>query len=269
MGNSTRLLGDVALVTGAASGLDRAIAQMLARNGATVICADINDKGNEATAEMIRAEGGTAYTVHMNIEDHASVKDAIETAYSYEKKISIFVNGAGVSSEGTLDDTSDEEWFRVLNINLSGYFYCVMEIGKYLKESGCGRVVMISSTSAKSGGSKGGPAYASSKGGVLGLMRHCAKHWAKDGIRVNCVCPAYAPTNFGSNRPDLSEEENAKLREETKAFFLEKMKGQVPLGRICTPDDIAGVVLFLVSDESAFVTGCSIDVTGGQYIYNT
>ena len=144
-----------------------------------------------------------------------------------------------------------------------------MEIGKYLKESGNGRVVMISSTSAKSGGSKGGPAYASSKGGVISLMRHCAKHWAKDNIRVNCICPAFALTNFGSNNPNLSAEENAKLREETASFFLEKMKGEIPLGRICTPEDIAGVVMFLVSDESAFVTGSTIDVTGGQYIYNT
>jgi len=263
-----RLKGDVALVTGAASGLDRAIALRLAKNGAVVVCADINDAGNEKTAEEIRAIGGKAYTVHMNIADRASVKAAIEKAYSYEKRISIFVNGAGIATDATLDNCDDEEWFRVLNVNLTGYFYCAQEIAPYLKEANGARVVMLSSSSAKSGGSKGGPPYAASKGGVISLSRHCARYWAQYNIRCNCICPGFNPTNLGSDDPTLSEEENSRIREETHAFFNEKAKKNAPLGRTCLPEDIAGAVMFLVSDESAYVTGITLDVTGGEYIYN-
>jgi len=265
---SERLKGDVALVTGAASGLDRAIAVKLAENGAVVVCADINDSGNEETAEMIRALGGKAYTVHMDIANRASVKAAIEKAYSFEKRISIFINGAGISSNMTLDDCTDEEWFRVLNINLTGYFYCAQEIQPYLKEANGARVVMISSTSAKSGGSKGGPQYAASKGGVISLSRHCARYWAPYKIRCNCICPGFNPTNLGSDDPNLTPEENAKAKQDINDMFFEKAKKNAPLGRTCLPDDIAGAVMFLVSDESAYVTGITLDITGGEYIYN-
>ena len=265
---SERLKGDVALVTGAASGLDRAIAIMLAQNGAVVVCADINDAGNEETANEIKAMGGKAYTVHMNIADRASVKAGIEKAYSYEKRISIFVNGAGIATNATLDNCDDDEWFKVINVNLTGYFYCAQEIAPYLKEANGARVVMISSSSAKSGGTKGGPPYVASKGGVIALSRHCARYWAQYNIRCNCICPGFNPTNLGADDPALSPEENERIKEETHALFIEKAKKSAPLGRTCTPEDIAGAVLFLVSAESAYVTGITLDVTGGEYIYN-
>ena len=265
---SERLKNDVALVTGAASGLDKAIALKLAENGAVVICADINDAGNEQTAAAIRETGGRAHTVHMDIADSASVKEAVKKAYSFEKRISIFINGAGIASDVTLDNCSDEEWFRVLNVNLSGYFYCARETAPYLKEAGGARVVMISSSSAKSGGTKGGPPYVASKGGVISLSRHCARYWAPFNIRCNCICPGFNPTNLGSDDPGLTDEENAKVKEATHAMFREKAKKSAPLGRTCTPEDIAGAVLFLVSEESAYVTGITLDVTGGEYIYN-
>ena len=265
-----RLSGDVALVTGAASGLDKAVAIRLGLNGAVVVCADLNLPGAQETADEINAAGGEAYALHMNIADRQSVSEGMKKAFAYKNRLDIFVNGAGVAGRSTssLDTPDDEDWDRMLLINLTGYYYCATEVAKYMKQSGGGRVVMFSSTSAKSGGSAGGPGYAAAKGGVISLSRHCAKYWAKYNIRCNCVCPGFNPTNFGPEDPNKTKEENEAEKKKIREMFREKAKKDMPLGRTCDPDDIAGAVMFLVSDESSYVTGITLDVCGGQYVYN-
>ncbi len=267
---SARLKGDVAFVTGAASGLDKAVALRLALNGAAVVCGDLNLEGAQQTADEIIADGGEAIAVKINIADRASVADAMKQAYDYKGKLTIFVNGAGVAGLQTssLDTPDDKDWDRLIAINLTGYYYCATEVAKYMKESGGGRVVMFASSSAKSGGSAGGPAYAASKAGVIGLARHCARYWAKYNIRCNSICPGFNPTNFGPEDPNKTKEENEAEKEKVRQMFREKAKKEMPLGRTCLPDDIAGAVLFLVSEESSYITGISLDVTGGQYVYN-
>lgn len=267
---TSRLKGDVALVTGAASGLDKAVAIRLGLNGAVVVCADLNLEGAQETANEINKAGGEAFAIRMNIADRQSVADGMKKAYEYKNKLNIFVNGAGVAGLSTtsLDTPDDKDWDRMILINLTGYYYCATEIAKYMKLSGGGRVVMFSSSSAKSGGSAGGPGYAAAKGGVISLSRHCARYWAKYNIRCNCICPGFNPTNFGPEDPNKTKEENEAEKEKVRNMFREKAKKEMPLGRTCDPEDIAGAVLFLVSEESSYITGISLDVTGGQYIYN-
>ncbi|MFF7986900.1 SDR family NAD(P)-dependent oxidoreductase [Streptomyces sp. NPDC007901] len=251
---SERLKGDVAVVTGAASGIDRAVALELAAHGALVACADIDDDANAHTVKEIQEAGGEAFAVHMDISDSPSVKRAFREVFDRTGKITILVNGAAVARFSQLPECSDEEWDFVMNINLSGAFRCLREVHPYMKLTG-GRIVNISSTSGKSGGSWAGPHYVASKAGLIGLTKYAAGYFVSDGIRVNAVCPGVTETPLTDQGAHTDT---------TKA----QQVGNVPMGRIAQPSDTAGAVMFLVCDESAYVTGISVDVTGGRYMYN-
>lgn len=250
---SQRLTGDVAIVTGAASGLDRGIALELAMNGAVVACADINDAGCEETVTQIKAQGGEAFAVHMDIADSASVKSGMQHVYDTAGKITILVNGAVLIKFSPIETCSDAEWEQVMKVDLTGYFYCLREIYPFMKASGGGKIVQLSSSSAKSGSSFGGPHYTAAKGGIISLTKYAARRWVKDNIRVNTICPGIADTPLG-NHPEAPR---------TLADFTK----DIPMGRVAEPADIAGAVLFLVTDESRYVTGITIDVNGGRYVY--
>lgn len=250
---SSRLKGDVAVVTGAASGLDRGIAYELAMNGAVVFCADLNDAGAQETVDLIVKDGGEAYPLHMNIGETESVNNAFKEMFEKAGRLDILVNGAAVSRFHQLPECTDEEWEFVMNINCSGVFRTIRAAYPYFKQSGGGRIVNISSTSGKSGGSWSGAHYATSKAAVIGLTRYCAGYMCKDNIRANAVCPGVAATP---------------LTADANGDKLEKMLANIPMHRMATPQDIAGVVMFLVSDESQYVTGITVDATGGRYIYN-
>lgn len=250
---SQRLAGDVAVVTGAASGLDRGIALKLARNGAIVACADVNDVENQKTVDMICAEGLEAFPVHMDVGNSKSVKEGMKFVYEKTGKITILVNGAALIKFNPIETCSDEEWAQVLNVDLTGCFYTLREVHPYMKASGGGRIVQLSSSSAKSGSSFGGPHYTAAKGGVISLTKYAAVRWAKDKIRVTTICPGIADTPLG-NHPDAPK----KLSDFVK---------DIPMGRVAEPEDVAGVVLFLVSDESRYVTGITVDVNGGRTVY--
>ena len=252
--SAKRLEGDVAVVTGAASGLDRGIALELAKHGAAVACCDINVEGIEETVRLIREAGGEAFPVKIDVTDSGSVKDAMRRIYEKTGKITILINGAGVVRFNPIETCSDEEWDFVMRTNITGYFYCLREVYPYMKASGGGRIVQLSSTSAKSGSSFGGPHYTAAKGGVISLSKYAARRWCKDNIRVNTICPGIADTPM-AYEPDSPE------------GSLEKMISNIPMGRLCQPEDIAGGVLFLVSDESRYVTGITLDITGGRYVY--
>lgn len=249
-----RLKGDIAVVTGAASGLDRGIALELAKNGAAVACCDVNAKGNEETVRIIREAGGEAFAVTMNVTDSGSVKEAMRRIYEKTGRITILINGAGIVRFNPIETCTDEEWNAVLKTNLSGYFYCLREVYPYMKASGGGRIVQLSSTSAKSGSNYGGPHYTAAKGGIISLSKYAARRWCKDNIRVNTICPGISDTGmaFDPGAP---------------AGSMEKMLADIPMGRIGQPEDIAGGVMFLVSDESRYVTGITLDITGGRYMY--
>ncbi|NLN07178.1 MAG: SDR family oxidoreductase, partial [Firmicutes bacterium] len=182
---SQRLAGQVAVVTGTASGLGRAVALKLARNGAAVACADINDAENQRTVEMIVAAGGEAFPFHVDVSNSRSVKDMMKFIYRKMGKITILVNCAAIVKFSPIEECSDEEWEQVLKVDLTGYFYCLREVYPYMKASGGGRIVQMSSSSAKSGSSFGGPHYTAAKGGIISLTKYAARRWAKDNILVN------------------------------------------------------------------------------------
>lgn len=250
---SNRLAGDVAIVTGAASGLDRGVALELALNGAVVACADLDDAENAKTVQIIKDAGGEAFAVHMDVGNTQSVKDAFKEVYDKTGKITILVNGAAVSRFSQMPECSDEEWEFVMNINCTGVFRTMREAQYYMKKAGGGRIVNISSTSGKSGGNWSGAHYVAAKAAVIGLARYGAGTFCKDNIRCNAICPGVAdtPLTAGADKAQT-----------------DAMLKKIPMGRKATPEDIAGVVLFLVSEESQYITGISVDVTGGRYIYN-
>lgn len=251
---SNRLAGDVAVVTGAASGLDRGIALELAQHGATIACADLNEEGAAKVAAEIVAAGGQAFAVKMDIGSTESVKAAMAQVFETTGKITILVNGAAVAKRSQIENCTDEEWDFVMNINLTGAFRTLREVHPYMVQSGGGRIVNISSTSGKSGGNWAGPHYVASKAALIGLTKYAAGYWVKQNIRVNTICPGVAETPLTAG--------------ESQGTTKEQQVANVPMGRFCEPSDVAGAVMFLVTDESKYVTGITVDVTGGRYMYN-
>jgi NAD(P)-dependent dehydrogenase (short-subunit alcohol dehydrogenase family) len=253
---SSRLAGDVAVVTGAASGLDRGIAHELAAHGAVVACADLDLDGARTVADEIVVAGGEAFAVRMDVASTESVRQAFADVHDRTGRITILVNGAAVAKKSQIDQCTDDEWDFVMNINLTGPFRCLREAHPHFVRSGGGRVVNISSTSGRSGGNWAGPHYVASKAGLIGLTKYAAGYWVKDGIRVNAICPGVAETPLTA--ADADERTTTK----------EQQVANVPMKRFCLPSDVAGAVMFLVSDESEYVTGITVDVTGGRYMYN-
>ena len=252
---SNRLQGDVAFVTGAASGIGRMVAIKLALNGATVACADINEKEIGETLTAINELGGDAMSVPVNVASSAQVRQAMVDVHQEKAKISILINCAAVISYTHIEDCTDEEWTKIMQVNIGGYFNCLREVGPYLKKNG-GRIVQFSSSTAFSGSFFAGPLYTASKSAVIGLTKYIAGYWAKFGIRCNTICPGITNTNIV-----VVGEGEIKDKEEHET--------KIPLGRIAVPEDMANVVLFLVSDESRYMTGQTLHVNGGKYMYCT
>jgi NAD(P)-dependent dehydrogenase (short-subunit alcohol dehydrogenase family) len=249
---SNRLEGQVAVITGAGSGLCRGIATEFADNGCIVAVADVDEKGAQETVSMIEEAGGQAFFVKMDIGSTDSVNAGMKEVAERCGKITILINGAAISRFHQLPECSDEEWNLMINIDLTGTFRTLRAVFPYMKETG-GRIVNISSTSGKSGGSWSGAHYVAAKAGVIGLARYCAKEWAKYGILANAICPGVADTPLTA---DASKEKT------------DAMLKAIPLGRKAVPADVAGVALFLCSEEGQYVTGITVDVAGGRYIYN-
>jgi NAD(P)-dependent dehydrogenase (short-subunit alcohol dehydrogenase family) len=250
-----RLLGDAAVVTGAASGIGKQTAITFAKEGAMVACLDVNEDGLREAVREIEAAGGRAVSVAADQSDSKQVKAAMKAAWDAFGKITILVNCAAAINYKPIQDTTDEDWNRIMSINASGYFYCLREVYPYMKQSGGGRIVQFSSSTAFSGSGFANIAYTASKAAAFGMSKHAAGLWAKDNIRVNTICPGLTETpitNAGDGK--------VKVRRPRKGH---------PLGRIAKPDDMADVVLFLVSNESRYMTGTTLHVNGGKYIYGS
>ncbi len=254
---SDRVKGDVAVVVGAAQGIGKTTAIKLADNGAEVACLDINKEGIDETVKEIEEIGGKAFGVQMDISDSQQVKEAMKKVYDKTSKISILVTTAGIADFTQIEELGDDAWQKVLDINLSGYFYCLREAYPYLKESGKGRIVMFGSSTGFSGSSFAGPHYTVTKAAVPGLVKYVARRWAKDNIRANAIAPGLTLTNLAKN-PDG-----------TLSRPMEQVESDVPLGRIGYPEDQANAVMFLVSDESSYMTATTLHVNGGKYTYGT
>ena len=248
-----RVNDKVAIVTGAAQGIGRACAELLALEGANLVLADIQDEKGQLAAEQLRAHGKGSVYQHTDVIYEDQCAALVQTAVDLYGRLDILVNNAGWFPRATLEETSTELWDKVININLRGAFYCCKYAIPVLQRSGGGSIINVGSMT----GIQGLPnliAYSSAKGGLLSLTRTLAGAYAKDRIRVNYLIPGWVFTE-GEIAVQAREgiDEN-KLREAGKAM---------PLGRHQTPQDIANAVLFLASDESSQVTGTTLNVDAG------
>lgn len=241
----------VALVTGGSSGIGQATAMAFARKGAKVVVADVQADDGKATAQQIQRDGGEALFVQTDVSQPAQVELLIETIVESYGRLDFACNNAGIEGEAApTADCTEENWDRVLSINLKGVWLCLKhEIRQMLKQGG-GAIVNMSSVAGLVG-SENVPAYAASKHGIVGLTRTAALEYADDGIRVNAICPGVIHTAMIERFTGGDKEVQEGLAEDQ------------PLGRMGKPQEIADVVTWLCSDSASFITGHAMAVDGG------
>ena len=240
----------VAVVTGAAQGIGRAIAQLLGRRAAKIVVNDISEQQAATTAAVIRKQGGTAIEVIADVTNAADVERMISVVVRKFSTIHILVNNAGVLRPTRLPHISEAEWDLVLSSNLKGTFLCSQAVLPYFVEQRWGRIVNVSSTAGKSVSTLGGVHYTAAKAGVLGLTRAFAKEMARYNIRVNAVCPGLVNTEMVRN--NVSSEQ------------LQSFVAGFPISRMCEPEEVAELVSLLLSDGSNYITWASCDINGGD-----
>lgn len=240
-----------AVVTGAGSGIGRAIAARFGSEGAEVFLFDRDKEAAETVAAEIRAKGGQATAVEVDVSQQASVQAAFDSL----DRIDVLVNNAGVSSIGNVEATSPEELDRVYAINIKGVYFCLQAAVSRMTEQKSGVILNLASIASKLG-IQDRFAYSMSKGAVLSMSLSVARDYVESGIRCNCICPARVRTPFVDAFLDKHYAEN---REEMFA----KLSEFQPIGRMGEPEEIAALARFLCSDESSFITGSAYDIDGG------
>ncbi|MCH8815104.1 MAG: SDR family oxidoreductase [Chloroflexi bacterium] len=244
-----RIEGKAAAVTGAASGMGRAIARRFAAEGASVAVLDCDREGAEETTKMIAEEGGKAILVPTDVTEESSVEAAVGATVKEFGGLDIFINNAGIVIMANVADTTVEDWDRVHNVNLRGTFLCCKYAVPQMIDQGGGAIVNIASISSFVSIPMHA-AYSASKAGLLGLTRDIAVSHGRDNIRANCVCPTSTDTPLirkaGAGRG-----------------ALKRMAKMHPLRRITEPEDIANACLFLASDEARCITGIALPVDAG------
>ena len=242
-----KLEGKVAVVTGGASGIGEAIVRLFMGEGAQTIIADILDGQGVALAEEL---GQLAFFQHTDVSQEANVQEAFRKATEQFGKIDILVNNAGITRDGLLLRMKRSDWDAVININLTAAYLCIQQVLSGMVRRRYGRIINIASVVAQMGNA-GQANYVASKAGIIGLTRAVAQEVASRSITVNAVAPGFIETAM------------------TKALSpeaREKLAGRIPLGRLGQPPDVAQAVMFLASDEAAYITGHVLNVNGGLYL---
>ncbi len=243
------LTDKIALVTGAGRGIGRAIAETLAAQGAYVY---LNYHGSKEAAGQAAAQivqnGGRAEAVQCNVADFQACGEMIAQVIKKSGRLDILVNNAGITKDGLLMKMSEEDYDQVLDINLKGTFHTIRHASRYLLKQRSGRIINITSVSGVLGNA-GQANYSASKAGVIGLTKSAARELASRGICVNAVAPGYVETDMTQALSD---------------WVKAQMLSQIPLGRAASPQEIADVVLFLASEQSAYMTGQVLCVDGGM-----
>ncbi len=245
-----KLKGKVALVTGAAQGIGKAVSLLLARNGADIVVSDINFEKAEETAKEIELIGSKALAIKVNVAHLGEVEQMVETILEKFGKIDILVNNAGITRDKLILRMTEEDWDMVLDVNLKGTFNCTKAVIRYMAKQKSGKIVNIASVVGEMGNA-GQVNYSASKAGVIGLTKTIAREFAQRGINVNAIAPGYIETPMTDVLPDKVKEELRRL---------------IPMERLGKPEDVAEAVLFLVSDASSYITGQVLNVNGGIYM---
>lgn len=246
-----RLKEKIAIVTGAAQGIGRAIALGFAREGAKVVVGDIDGVKAEAVVKEISTLGTEALAVRVDVSDEGSVANLKEQVLHRFGRVDILVNNAGIYPPSPAVKMSEEEWDRVIDTNLGGNFLCSRAVVPHMRAQKSGRIISISSALAYKG-ARNGAHYVASKAGIIGLVKALAHELAPDGITVNAICPGITDTVLP--RSHRSKEE------------MDDQGKQIPLGRIGQPEDLVGPIIFLASDAASYITGQALIVNGGGFM---
>tara|TARA_Y100000588_G_scaffold365426_1_gene430041 strand:+ start:516 stop:1304 length:789 start_codon:yes stop_codon:yes gene_type:complete len=240
----------IAIVTGGAQGMGRAVSELLARNGVSVVINDVNKSAVETVAAELEELGLNVKPVAGDVTSSKDVDRLVNETIAEFGSVNILVNNAGVLRPTKVIDIEESEWDFVVGVNLKGTFLCSKAVLPYMQTQKWGRIVNFSSTAGKNVSTVGGAHYTSAKAGILGFTRHLAKESAGYGITVNSVCPGLIDT----------EMVNSTISEEKKQEYANSF----PIKRLGQVREVADLVGFLVSDKAAYITGASIDINGGD-----
>ena len=244
--------GKIVVITGAAQGLGEAVASRFGEEKAIVVLVDVKVEKLRAVAERLKKEGVEVYVQPCDVSDSDQVHRIIECVVAELGRIDVLVNCAGIHMTTRFHELTVEEWERVMDVNLRGTFLFMHEVYPLMKKKGYGRIVNFSSTAGIAVSNFGGAHYTASKHGVMGLTKAVAKEGGPFGIRVNAVCPGIIDTDM--------------VRETVPEEKANEYRKTVPVLRIGMPEEVAELVLFLVSDRSSYITGIGINVSGGLLI---
>ncbi len=244
------LEGKISLVTGAAQGIGRAIAERLAEAGSDVVVADVEQGKCRDTVDAIEKLGRRALPVEVNVADWDAVKRMTDQVIRDWGRIDILINNAGITRDGLLLRMKEEDWTAVLEVNLNGTFHCTKAVLQPMTKQRYGRIVNIASVVGVTGNS-GQANYAASKAAVLGFTRTVAREYASRNVTINAVAPGFIETAM-----------TLRLSQEVK----DALQKDIPLGRLGQPADVAAAVRFLVSEDAAYMTGQVLHVNGGMYM---
>jgi NAD(P)-dependent dehydrogenase (short-subunit alcohol dehydrogenase family) len=251
--------GDVAVVTGAGGGIGRGICSELAVRGATIAAVDIDTDRGQTSLDTVRSAGGRGSFYAADIADPEAIARLMDQIAAEHGSIDVLVNGAGVSVRSTFADITPVSWDAMSNTNLRGLFFTIQGVVPHMERAGGGRIVSISSISAK-GHRTANAAYAATKGGVISLTRIAAAQLGSLNINVNCVCPGMVMTDMFESYLTARSETDRQSREEILAELL----SETALGKISTVSDVANAVAFLASEEARTITGQSLNVDAGM-----
>jgi len=246
-----KLQGKVAIVTGGAQGIGRAIALGLGREGAKVVIADVQSDKAKSVAAEVQALGTEALAVETNVANESSVKQLASETFSRFGRADILINDAGIYLKAPVVEITEENWDRTINVNLGGNFFCCRAFIPSMRKQKSGRIISVASGIAHYGAKEFAP-YAASKAAIIGFVKSLAREVGHDGITVNALCPGAA--NTAMPRTHRSEEE-----------LMQRLRSN-PLGHVLEPEDFVGPVVFLASGAARYITGQSINVNCGSYM---
>lgn len=257
-----KLNDKIAIVTGAGRGIGEAISIRLAKEGVDIVVCDIDFNNAQKTAEEIKATGQRSLAIRTDVSKSSDVEKMVNLAMEKFGRIDILVNNAGIVIVKPIVELEEEEWDKIINVDLKGIFLCSKAVAKVMINQKNGKIINISSDSGKTGYALFAH-YNAAKFGVIGFTQGLAKELAPYKINVNAVCPGIVGTKMW----DYAGEELRKRLGLSKEKALKMFVKQIPLGRLETPQDVAGIVAFLASQDADFMTGQAINVTGGREMH--